>query len=294
MRLLTLRTVLVATDLDLSSSAALRTAGALAQAAGASLHVVHALASTDGPGDDRTAGSPGSLGNRLRSAGMLEAAAQFHEVPGAPATVIRAVADSVDADVIVLGPHRENRAVVDPLGSTAYGVVTGVAVPCLVAASPLRLPVERVLVAADLSATARGALVIALSWASALRGGSAREPRTRLTVLHVQNAAGDAGGMPERSSLEHELAFLRSTGGSWAGVAVEGVTVASTDPARTIADHAADHDLVVAGTRGLGVDDAARLGSVSSALIDLLDVPVLLVPPAVWQLYAAGPAVSGV
>ena len=39
----------------------------------------------------------------------------------------------------------------------------------LVLAEPLRLPLRRVLVPIDLSETARGALMVALTWASALR-----------------------------------------------------------------------------------------------------------------------------
>jgi nucleotide-binding universal stress UspA family protein len=43
MRLLTLKTVLIATDLDETASAALRTGEMVAEAAGAALHVVHVV-----------------------------------------------------------------------------------------------------------------------------------------------------------------------------------------------------------------------------------------------------------
>src|SRR6059058_1195963 len=48
MRLLTIRTVVVATDLDPSSDGALDSASRLAAAAGAALHVVHVAAQSDG------------------------------------------------------------------------------------------------------------------------------------------------------------------------------------------------------------------------------------------------------
>jgi nucleotide-binding universal stress UspA family protein len=69
---------------------------------------------------------------------------------------------------------------------------------------------------------------------------------------------------------------------------IEGPVVVLGDPVPVIASYATKHgiDLIVLGTRGLGLDAVGRLGSVSAGVANLVDTPILLVPPAVWQTYA--------
>jgi nucleotide-binding universal stress UspA family protein len=292
MRPLKLRTVLVATDLDQASDVALDSAHRLAKAAGASLHVVHVVQPAPGQhaGASPREESAGGLRTALRRAGLPDDDAEMHLVPGTPAEAIRSLADRMAADVVVVGPHRERPERDHPLGGTARAVAEGAFAACLVAAQPLRLPLERVLVPIDLSDTARGALLVGLSWASALRAGAADDRATALTVLHVDAADGDASSAPA-TSVDRELEILRRSAGGWAGVTVRGLTEKSADAAQTIVDHAVERqaDLVVLGTRGLGLDEVARLGSVSTSVTTRLQVPVLLVPPAVWRAYAAVP-----
>src|SRR4051812_18303694 len=164
MRLLRLKTVLVATDLDETASAPLRTGERIAEASGAALHVVHVVHDVHSSGDSA---STSALNETLRRTGLTTDEAATHVVAGDPARAINLLADRVGADVIVLGPHRQRDAT--GFGSTALAVVTNAAVPCLVARNVLHLPVQRMIVGVDLSDTARGALVIGLSWASALR-----------------------------------------------------------------------------------------------------------------------------
>jgi nucleotide-binding universal stress UspA family protein len=161
----------------------------------------------------------------------------------------------------------------------------------LIAAQPLRLPLERVLVPIDLSETARGALLVGLSWASALRAGPADDRGTTLTVLHVDTVDEDASNATTPTSVGRELEILRQDAGDWAGVTVQGLSKRSSDATQAIADYAADQraDLVVLGTRGLGLDDVARLGSVSASVTTRLQLPILLVPPAVWRAHATMP-----
>lgn len=294
MRPLALRTVLVATDLDRSSHAALDSAHRLAKSAGAALHVVHVLAGT--PGKDTNVPPPGESADAVRS--VLRRAsghgddAKIHVIPGPPADTIRSLADRMAADVVV-GPHRERDGAErgHPLGGTARAVAERAFAPCLVAAQPLPLPLERVLVPIDLSDTARGALLVGLSWASALRTGATGDRGTTLTVLHVDTADEDADKVSMSASVGRELEILRQDAGDWAGVAVRGLTESSSGAAQTIADYAVNQraDLVVLGTRGLGLDDVARLGSVSASVTMQLQLPTLLVPPAVWRAYAAVP-----
>ena len=279
MRLLALKTILVATDGGETSLPGLRAAVDLAAAAGASLHVVH-VAATD------ASDAASDLDRSLR--GIV---AKKHVLSGEPADAIRALADRLSADVIVLGPHRgsSRSASERRLGSTALAVVTRAAAPCLVIAGRLRLPLNHVLVPVDMSDTARGALLVGLSWASGLRHADEKSV-TRLTGLYVGKSVGSVGSDADRvRALEAELARLRETGGSWAGVDVKCAAVEGDDIASTIAERSVQHeaDLVVLGTRGLGLDAVGRLGSVAADVIRLLEVPVLLVPPAVWSAYAS-------
>jgi universal stress protein E len=291
-RLLTLRTVLVATDLDPSSDVALDSAHRLARASGAGLHVAHVTEPADGVAGTsaRAEATDADVRAALRRAGVGASHAtdvKVHVLPGVPADAIRALADRLSADAIVVGPHRERSAAAGcHLGGTARAVVERASAPCLVAGAPLSIPLRRVLVPIDLSDTARGALLVALSWASGLRAGTVEDRATMLDALHVDAGGADASAS---TSLEHELEIVRRSAGDWAGVAVDGVMEPGRDAAEVIARRAlaSEADLVVLGTRGLGQSGVDGLGSVSASVVTQLRQPILLVPPAVWRLHGA-------
>lgn len=274
MHVLKLETILSAVDTDDSSKTALRTAEDLAKAAGAALHVVHV----------ESAKNHGvATGDRFDPAVIRATDARFHSLSGDPPTTIRDFAEHIGADVIVLGPHRTaNANPAHPLGSTAMDVVTNAAAPILVAGARLYLPLRRVLVPVDLSDTARGALVVGLSWSSALRKARAGET-TELDVLYIDqpDAAPAPGGQDE---FEQELERIRHDAGSWASVEIKGETIRASDIATAIDERAREReaDLVVIGTRGLGASRAA-VGSVAAELLRRTRVPLLLVPPSVWK-----------
>jgi nucleotide-binding universal stress UspA family protein len=197
--------------------------------------------------------------------------------------------------VIVLGRHRDRPAAHHAMGSTALGVVTNSWAPCLILGGPIRLPLERVLVPVDCSDTSRGALVVALSWASALRGtkklaGSESGEPVTLRALFVESSGAPADDFSgRRQALDKELDQLRQDAGSWANVAIDHAVVANSDVSLAIADYARDRQahLIVIGTRGLGLDAIGRLGSVSLGVARRVAIPLLLVPPAVWSTYAS-------
>jgi len=289
MRLLHLRVVLAAVDIDAASASIVEAARELALVAGAKLNIVHAW-----PPSMATA-TLGERENALRSvivrAGVKPTDVPLHMRVGDPAHVIRSLADRLRADVIVLGRHREPQATGRQLGSTALAVVTNAWAPCLVLSRPMRVPLERILVPVDLSDTSRGALVVALSWASALRGaemlhGPTMNDSVNLTSLFVDRVM-DARQNSSRSvqQFDDELNLLRRDAGTWASVAIDGDVIADNDVAKAIAEYAREHqaDLVVLGTRGLGLDATGRVGSVSLAVTGQLDIPILLVPPAMWS-----------
>lgn len=288
MNLLRLKVVLATIDIDDPALESLRTADALAAAAGAKLEIVYVQ-----PPSASAASAPGreiSARNILDRAHLKTRPSPLHMLAGEPAKAIRALADQVRADVIVLGPHRERHGD-RVLGSTALAVVTSAWAPCLISARAMRLPLERVLVPIDGSQTARGALMVALSWASALRRTDKRDSASgasaSLTALFVEASSGSRGRERPVQPLGENLDRLRRDAGSWAGVSIDGPVVQRGDVAEQIAAFAADtkFDLVVLGTRGVGLDAAGRLGSVSAAVTKRLETPILLVPPAVWRRY---------
>jgi nucleotide-binding universal stress UspA family protein len=292
MRLLRLETVLAATDLEPTSDAALQTAAALAGAAGATLHVAHVTSADHGTAEG-TGSHPASadaVTAALRRAGLADIDHRIHVAPGAPAEVLAALSELVGADVVVIGRHRHDaqEAPDRPVGGTARAVLAHTLAPCLVTSRRLELPIERALVAIDASEAARGALIVALSWCSALRSREEGAIEPTLTALHV-DAGGDSSPAARhmRRTIDHELQLLRRKAGDWAGVLVQMVTEPGADPVPVVGSYAREHepDLLVLGTRGLNADNAVRLGSVSIAMTTQSRVPVLLVPPAVWRDY---------
>ena len=286
MRQLVLRNVLVATDLTDESAGAVQTAAALAGLAGARLHVVHAARPEERDVEARLREHVARLSPEARQATIMAPA-------GPPEEVILRAAERARADVIVLGPHRRHGS--RALGSTADRVVRGTEVPCLIVPRALELPLRRVVAAIDLSDSGRGALLAALTWASALRRPStalsAGEPRTRLDALHVLDDANPSVPV----SVGEYVGTVRGAMGAIAGVEIEEVSRegggSPAGVARAVAEYAAasDADLLVIGTRRLGSPDAPPLGSVSSALVRDTPTPVLLVPAAVWR-HATAPS----
>jgi nucleotide-binding universal stress UspA family protein len=284
MRLLTLKTVLVATDLDDTTSIPpLQSAHALAQGAGAKLHVVHASTSTN---------VERAVHAAMERAGLKTSDGTVHVVSGGAgdaAATIALLASHIGADVIVVGPHRQRSDTksAPTIGNTALMLVRRVSMPCMIVTQPLRLPLGRVIVAVDLSDTARGALLVALSWASALRmQDHTANTSTTLTALLIEEPAQSAAHARSCTrALEDELNHLRSKAGEWAGVTIEGAFVTSDNVAAAIVSYFNEHraDLVVLGTRGLGLNAEDRLGSVPTVATEQISAPALLVPPAVWS-----------
>jgi nucleotide-binding universal stress UspA family protein len=271
MQLLTVNSVLVATDLEETSWPAIRTAARLAPLAGASLHLLHVADSYDA--EDAT-----RLNAHFREAAPEAAAPESTRVEcGAPAAVIVEHAIRVGADVVILGPHRGLDDTV-PLGSTARSVIRTARCACLVAATELRLPLERVLAPIDVSDASVGTLSLALSWASGLR-----RPRgvAELIALHVTQSPDTDR---ECAAVRDEVARARSRAGGAAQVEIRERVVAGTDPAVEIVREAVSSsaDLVVMGTRAVE-REASDLGSVSAGVVREAPCPLLLVPPAVWQ-----------
>jgi len=288
MRLLQLSTVLVADDLTSTSDGAMRTARTIGESAGAALHIAHVA--------PRESGIIANTGKRSEAIAAIEETAARagirasytpHVLTGSAAESIGELADRISADAIICGRRSaKSRVPIErPLGGTAYAIITHSLVPCLAVNIPLTMPVRRVVVAIDCSEASRGAMVVALSWTSALRGRDGTPPLLTALRVHDPSESDDS-----KRLVDHELDIVRRSAGDWAGVAVSGVTRPGTEAASVITDLAASvgADLIVLGTRGLSPAAGGRgsLGSVSAAVLGAVKAPVLLVPPAVWRNYA--------
>ena len=205
---------------------------------------------------------------------------------GEPPHALASLADKLGADVLILG-RRQRRPKADsdrPVGSMAYACVTRTLVPVLVIVEPISIPLRSALVAVDASVAARGSLLMALSWSSALRDRSSTNGR--LIIFHVDTgnpATEDAARL--RQSAAHDADVLQRNAPGWAGVTVERITIKDPDPAAAISRHAMDSGaaLVILGTRASADHGLSAWGSVSAAVTRQLSIPVLLVPPAIWR-----------
>ncbi|MEO8580057.1 MAG: universal stress protein [Gemmatimonadales bacterium] len=292
MRLLKLETILVATDLTETSDAAVETAMRLADAAGARLHVAHVASAKDEPitDDGHRAEYEQEIKKTLERAGVTTQP-KTHLISGDRHRAISLLADQLKADVVVLGRRGGERGSASdrPVGSTAYAFITHTLVPVLVVTRPLSIPMQKALVAIDKSEAARGSLLVALSWASALRKRPATGAGAALTALHIDTGADPASGSARlRRSVDHDVDVLQRNAAGWAGVTVEGLTVTNPDPVTAISQNAVDShaELVILGTRASREHGETIWGSVSAAVTRRLSTPVLLVPPAIWRNHA--------
>jgi len=287
MRLLTLDTVVAATDLTETSDAAVITAARIAAATGASFHVAHVVPDENAA----TAARPRrtEFDQAIRTVfdrAKLAAEPKTHLLSGNPPRAISSLAGELDADVVVLGRRggKHALAVDRPVGSTAYAFITRTLVPALVVEQPLSVPMQNALVAVDMSEAARGSLLVAVSWSSAL--GESGAGGATLTVLHVDTGTHvtDRSAHMRRSVL-HDVDVLKRNASSWAGVNVEKLVIENPDPAAAIARHASKWgaQLVVLGTRSIAEHRQSMWGSVSAGVTRASSTPVLLVPPAVWR-----------
>lgn len=271
MRPLALKTIVVATDPeDDGLTPALRSAAELARLADARLYIVSA---TDGL-DEPDAHVKAQL---TRAEIDLDLPEEIIVRPGPPGATVGQEARRLDADVVVLGPHRGERR--DLVGGTADRVVHVAARPCLILPVALPLPLERVLAPIDSSDGARGALAVAMTWASALRP---RGKQVELVALHVTSREPDDSAI--YAALEREVDLVRQQLAGVARVNIRTVIDGGDATADTILKRARTEstDLVVIGTRRMSVGTADILGSVSSAVARRARCAVLLVPPEVW------------
>lgn len=293
------RSILVATALGETSDPVVATAGALAAAADAELHVLHAFDFPVMSYGERLAGAGSTFAADIREAEEKLAAQLRRTVPPEVRIASREVvifvahraiierAAVVSADLVVIGPHRDHPVADALLGSTADHVVRTSEVPCLIARGTLRLPLREILAPVDLSASARRALEVAIGWGSGFGG----EPPVEVCTLHVIPPV-FRGTEPLidpdtiAAELEEEIDAVLTGMGSPDGVVVRHEVVCCDAPVADEIVRMAEEDgtdLVVLATHGYGALARALIGSIASAVARRAPCPVLLVPPRMWM-----------
>lgn len=292
-----IRSVLVCTDLSAESDASVQSGALLASLCGADLFLVHAYEpffpsfpdrrtepgmAIGHPAEDRLEAVEEALeeqirrvlGDRSRATGIVRI--------GAPAEVVRKVALEVEADLLVLGPHRQRPWGDNLLGTTADRLVRSVAIPCLVVPEPFRLPLRSVCAPVDLADPALEALEAAAAWGAAF---GAPRTRTPVSVMYVLPPTPELYGIPTGGPavepvLGDALRDHLSTSQSASGIALREEVVHGERPADEILSWVTDSgtDLLVLGTHGRGALGRMLRGSVSSLVARHAPCPVLLVP----------------
>lgn len=281
--------VLVAVGALEDSVELIQNAADLAIAASATLHLVHV--------DEGPASLAGGKGDLLTAQRRLhERRIELYElleeiVPnqgvlgkvrvsaGRAAEVILAAAEELDAQLIVLGAHR-NRGMADRfLGSTAEEVLRRAAVPCLLLNAPLELPIRRVLVGSDFSPAAEPALEAAAMWGRIM----GRQDDSGLVLAHIHTGRTDAEVWPGvHASLEARLRVEADEvmSGRIGAPSVEVVVRQDANAARSIMEIARQEGagLIVLGTQGERVLIRALLGSTSAAMVRDASLPLMIIP----------------
>ena len=291
-----MKRILVATDFSTRSDRALRRAVLIAGQCGAGLTLVHVV------DDDQ----PAFMIDRERAAAselLGQSAATIVEVDKVAADAVVAtgdafdgilrVADEIDADLILVGPHR--RQFLDIfVGTTAERTIRRSRRPVLMANAVPSEPYHRTLLAIDFDDASRSAVE------TAGRLGIVEE--TDVVALHLFDAPAAgmmkrAGEVPdavdhyvegeERRAREELAAFLAASGlpryrqrlGSAQGSPAAAILAAAD---------AQDADLIVIGTNQRKGLERLLLGSVAEKLLVDAKRDVLVVPAAA-QAAAEGP-----
>lgn len=168
-------------------------AAALAASLGARLHVVHAFtlperlfaALENGAWEAEARRSyVAAVKDRLQSQmATLPRIPDFccHAVIGSPGAALLKQAEEVGADLIVVGASRRGRLWRSILGATASHVLRDARIPVLVVHQPFEGPVQRVIVATDLSDGSAGVYEREMDALATLAPGSALDVR----IVHV-------------------------------------------------------------------------------------------------------------
>lgn len=297
-----IRTIVAGVSQPAADDPTLAAAAELARRTGARLHVVLAFtvpAAFGPPEYGYTCAQwlpqhTENLRTRLETASRQVPGAESavcHAIAGPAGPAILDVAESVHADLVVVGAARPGRLLAPFLGTTAQRVLRGTAVPVLVVRRRLQGPLRRVLLTTDLSELSAAVHEQGLDTVAALFG----DPLTVRSLLVVPYLIVPSP-LPQESldaAASGELeAFLRARR---ARVQQVEPVVRFGAPDEVIAAEVEDWDadLLVVGTHARDWAGRMMLGSVAEASMRDAPCNVLAIPPRA-AAQAAEPAEAGV
>jgi nucleotide-binding universal stress UspA family protein len=293
-----LRTVLIGTSLEEESDQVVRSGLTLARAAGGRVYLVHAMAvqpplvgfeAALGPEltQEQIAWRKKKLQQQIERLGIgASELAGVAVLTGAPYRVLTDAAQTVGADLIVVGATGSGPLAAELLGSTADRVLRKAACPVLMLRGEFQVPPRRVLAPVDLSTLSGDAFRCGLDLLSQIAGAET-EVRAiyalsfldALAIQHEGPAAGSSLEQVERFEAEELRRFVLENR-SEAPFHVNTAVVpgeARFEILNELAEHPAD--LVMLGTHGRGGLDRLVLGSVASTVARKAPCSVLLISP---------------
>lgn len=277
-----LRTVLAGTLLDEGNDPVVRSALAVARAAGARIHLVHVMPAgpqligpETGLGEDvnleMTAWCEEQLRAQIARLGIREAELAGAQIMAGNAhRVLVEAAQKAGADLLVVGATGSGPLAAELLGSTADRVLRKAPCPVLVVRGELRVPPRRVLAPVDLSSLSGDALRCGLDLLAQL---------DRCEEIEVQAVYAAGLDEPLQSGREELRRFVLE---NHPEPPFEIRTdVLRGEARREILGELAEHpvDLVMLGSHGRGGLDRLMLGSVASAVARKAPCSVLLISP---------------
>jgi nucleotide-binding universal stress UspA family protein len=293
-----MRTVLAGSALDAGSDAVVAAALAVARAAGAGLHVVHAIEMPLVPTFPDTpwltaemlaedsAERGQALAAQLERLGAAAAGATTSMVHGAAHHALLEAARDRGAGLIVAGATRAEGRLGRLLGTTADRLLRKSACPVLVVRGELPVPPAKVVAPVDLTPLSADAVRCGLHLLAQIGAGAG----TRVTVFHalpfLDLLAIRHRTEPMASEEEAERA-ARAALASLAAACGEGLPfgieteLRGGDPRTEILAklEEARPDLVIAGTHARRPLDRLLLGSVATMLANQAPSSLLVVPP---------------
>jgi universal stress protein E len=298
----TIRTVLIGTSLKGASDEVVANGLRLARAAGAKIHLVHAFdltmlysGATFGGGaylpemvETERSGRLQLLESQAERVGIeREELAGVTPLEGAPHRVLAEAAESLGADLIVVGAAESWGKLSKLLGSTADRVIRAATCPVMATRGQLAVPPRRVVIAVDLSPASGDAMSCGLQVLADIGAGPGVHPRTAVEALFVAEAgladalrqAADPREIERRAEKSLKV-FLEShcPDPSWhVSARVRSGVAADAEILERCQD--AMPDLVVLGTHGRSGFARLLIGSVAESVMRNAQGSVLVIPP---------------
>lgn len=288
-----LKNVLIGTSLGEESDQVVRAGLAMARAAGAYVHLIHAAELKPlgyelgaGPTErEQIVQLSGELHRQVRRLGLDDSVlAEARVVVGAPNRVLAEAARQVNADLIVVGATGSGPFAAELLGSTADRVLRKALCPVLIVREGLQVPPRKVLAPVDLSTLSGDTLRCGLHLLAQLAGSGGVEVRAMhaLSLLDALAVRQRTEGTPieqvERNTAQELQRFVLENRAE-APFHVEPAVIrgeARTEILHSLEEH--PFDLVILGTHGRGGLDRLVLGSVASTVARKAPCSVLVIP----------------